>query len=482
MKRNYLQLFFIFPAIVIFGCFATGNKNDSAAFEINDDANASGVSISISTAHSVPLYKDIHSACTVDIFYSKGMVSRDILSEPYFSFIKGMNFTSLQYSGGSTADHDHVIIGDTLISGGKGDGYNMRPEDAQVRGESFDALLDGAGTIKFGVDFFNAYCALLHKLHIPGAIIANVQSGTLQELYWKIQRSNAKRVIFGMEQSLGSNKYDFPDGAAYKSKISQWIDSVKRKFPGIITVIDAAPVFKNNPKFSAWNQELQDMPADETRLYLWDKDLFAAGTDANTNLATINSALNQTIPQWLEQFSKTFPGKKASVWQWGLKPKTAVYNNMLSCLYIAKFYQFMIEYNKTHNNFIGYASFMSLKSLDRGDDGRGRGDASNMAAALRLCGMLFSGNKKVDDLAITGVNGVTGISLDENGKYTLLLINETGNDVANALITINGKPLEPQVKITTLASSSLDGNPMALNNEGSSTVSLKPYSVNIVEF
>src|SRR5689334_3396883 len=33
--------------------------------------------ISISTAHAVPLYKDIHSACTVDIFYSKKNQTRD---------------------------------------------------------------------------------------------------------------------------------------------------------------------------------------------------------------------------------------------------------------------------------------------------------------------------------------------------------------------------------------------------------------------
>src|SRR5262245_58823051 len=41
-------------------------------------SSASG-SISVSTAHAIPLYKEIHSACVVDIFFSKGMQPRDIL-------------------------------------------------------------------------------------------------------------------------------------------------------------------------------------------------------------------------------------------------------------------------------------------------------------------------------------------------------------------------------------------------------------------
>ncbi|MBA2421727.1 MAG: hypothetical protein H0V61_00685 [Chitinophagales bacterium] len=463
------------------GCFSSGN-NKSDPTDFKSPANAVGATLSISNVNAVPLYKDIHAACAVDIFFTKGMARRDILTDPYLSFVRAFNFTSLQYSGGSTADHDHVIVGDTLVYGGRGDGYNMSREDSRVRGESFDELLDGIGTVKFGVDFFNQYCALLRTLKIRGDIIANVQGGTLAELYWKIQRTNARRVIFGMEQNLDANRYDFADGSAYKKKISQWIDSVERKFPGIITVIDAAPIWKVTSKSSSWNNHLKTMPGDEARIYLWDKDLFTTGDNAASNLATINQSFLQTIPQWLNQFTHTFPGKKASVWQWGLKPKSALYNKMIGCIYIAKFYKFMIDYNKSSNNFISYAAYMSLKSLDRGDGGYKNRDAANMAAALKSCGMLFKGNPMVDELSISGSNGLSGLALEQNREYKLLLINESGAEILISAVNLNGYKVQGIYRITSLSASSLDSDAVSYDYSSSTGLRLKPYSVNVVEF
>ncbi len=439
-------------------------------------SNSSGT-INISTAHPVALYKDIHSACTVDIFFSKRMQTRNILDDPYFSFIKSFNFTSLQYSGGSTADHEHAIIGDSRVSGGKGDGYNISAEDCRARGEDINAVLDGIGTAHFGVDFFNEYCALLNKLSIPGDLVANVQGGTLDELVWKIQQSHAHRVIFGMEQNLPSNAHDFPDGNAYKAKVSKWMVAVKQKFPNIIIATDAAPIYRENSRFEAWNEAIQNMPADEVRLYLWDKDAAYWQPDQNQNLVTMNEVFNTTFPQWLQQMQTRFPGKKVSVWQWGLKPKTDVFNTMAACIYIAKFYKFMIDYNKANNNFIGYASFMSLKSLDRGD-----GYTLAHADALRACGRLFSGNKRVLDISI-GLNGVSGVACDENGKYTVLLINETAGEVSVPNISINNTQMQGKnFTVTSVHASSLGGTDVSEDTKTVHSISLHPYSVNVVEF
>ena len=436
------------------------------------------VSIIISTAHPVPLYKDIHSACTADIFFGKRREARDILDEPYFSFVKSFNFNSLQYSGGSTADHDHVIVGDSKISGGRGDGYNISAADCQARGEDINAVLDGVGTIHFGKDFFNEYSALLNKLGIHGDIIANVQGGTLDELYWKIDQAHAKRVIFGMEQNLESNIHDYPDGNTYKAKITKWINAVKQKYPNIITVIDAAPVYRPNPKFTGWNNQLQGMPGDEVRLYLWDKDAVAWQTDQNQNLAVMNQAFNSTIPHWFEQLRQEFPGKKVSVWQWGLKGKSELYNTMAACIYIAKFYKFMIDYNKANNNYIGYASYMSLKSLNRGE-----GEILNNAYALQSCGKLFTGNKRVLDLQVNGVNGVSGVACDEYGKYTLLLINETGNEVGIPGVAIDNSTVQgKKFTIISLNAASLGSTDISMDTKTFSSISLHPYSVNVVEF
>lgn len=489
MIRSMQALVFIL--IISIGCKSTGHgKHRGASGKGSEDAEniaaatpngTADIQIAISTSHEVSLYKQIHAGCVIDIFFTKGMVARNVLADPYFSWLKALNLNSLQYSGGSPSDHEHVIINDTLINGGKGDGYNIRRSDVEARGESYEGILDGVATVKFGVDFFNQYCALLHKLNVRGDVAANVQSGTLPELYWKIKRANAQRVIFGMEQNLTSNAHVFPDGTSYRKKISQWIDSVEHKFPGIITVVDAAPVHKQTAKFATWNSQLKGIQGDEARLYLWDKDILDSKDDAAVSMAEINQAFSQTIPHWFDIFKSTFPGKRVSVCQWGIKAKSSIHNNMTGCLYIGKFYEFMIRYNKANDNLIGYACFMSLKSLNRGDGGKG--DADNFYKTLKNCGLLFTGNKKVDDIEITGFNGVSGVGCSENGNYALLLINETGSEVNLAGIKINGASTTGKIfTMNSVSASSLDSYDVKEAVNKGSAVSLKPYSVNVITF
>jgi len=446
------------------------SKNSNAAPAIN-----------ISTTHPVPLYKDIHAGVAVDIFFAKGMVPRDILSDPYFSFIKSFNFTSLQYVGGSTTDHDHVIIGDTRITGGKGDGYNVNQADVRARGEDFNTLDAGADKVHFGKDFFNEYCALLNKLGITGDIVANVQVGTLDELYWKIDQSHARRVMFGQEQDLVSNEHVFPNGNSYKQKVTPWIEQVKKKYPSIQTVIDAAPVYRPNERFSSWNNALKDMPGDEVRVYLWDIDALKWQPDANQNLAAMDEVFNVTFPGWFTRIRKVYPDKKIAVCQWGIKAKSEVANSMLACIYIGKFYKFMIDYNKAHNNYISYASWMTIKSLNR------NGETANHALPLRACGKLFYGNKRVLDLDVNGINGVSGVACDDpdasGGKYTLLLINETGNEVSLSNITVNDAPVQgKKFTVTSVNAASLSSMSVSMDTKTYSSLSLHPYSVNVVEF
>ena len=473
------QAFAILLLIAI-GCNTTGNGKN-ASMIVAPDSTSTDAGITINTSNAVALYKQVHSGVTIDIYFAKGMVPRDILADPYFSWLKALNLNSLQYSGGSTSDHDHAIIGDTLINGGKGDGYNLRREDAEARGESFDEILDGVGTVKFGVDFFNQYTALLKKLKVRGDLIANVQGGTLEELYWKIERSNAQRVIFGLEQNISSNARDYPDGNAYKKKISQWIEAVEKKYPGIITTVDAAPVYKQTSKFSEWNKQLKDIPGDEARLYIWDKDLFTAKENAADNLPVINQAFSQTIPQWLQTFKSNFPGKNVAVCQWGIKAKTSIHNTMIGCLYIGKFYEFVINYNSNNNNFISYAAFMPLKSLNRGDGGKG--DAGNFYKTLKACGLLFEGNKKVNEMVITGLTGVSGVACSENGIHSLLLMNETGNEISIPSLKVDGKSVTGKsFTIHSVAASSLGSFDVSEGSVQSTSVILKPYSVNVVVF
>lgn len=462
-----MNVFAVLCSFLLISCSSPKSQN-----------GGSSASIKIFTAHSVPLNKSIHSACSVDIFFGKKFQPRDVLRESYLIFLKELNFTSLQYSGGSTSDFDHVIVGDTFITGGKGDGYNIREEDCRQRGQDISMVLDGVGAVQFGKDFFNEYCALLQQLNIPGDLIANVQGGTIEELLWKIERSHAQRVIFGLEQNLGSNEQDFPDGNAYKKKVGAWIKQVREQYPSVKIVIDAAPVFSEKPKSVQWNQQIADLPADEVRLYLWDKDLAVWSDDAANNLQVMDDAFEKTIPQWLELAQKKFPGKKVSVWQWGIKNKSAIANTMAACLYIGKFYEFVINYNRQHDDYIAYASFMSLKSLSRSE-----GDISNHAYALEAAGKLFSGNKQVDEISIAGMPGVSGVASHDNGKFTLLLINESVAEYRDISLSADGKPMAPKsFSMMTVSADSPSSSSVAVNNDSATSLSLKPYSLTVVEF
>ncbi|MCY7409288.1 MAG: hypothetical protein LH473_03370, partial [Chitinophagales bacterium] len=285
-------------------------------------------------------------------------------------------------------------------------------------------------------------------------------------------------VIFGMEQNLGSNAYDFADGKVYKEKITKWIAAVKQKFPEVITVVDASPVYQNKTRGLQWNEQLKGIGGDEARLYLWDKDYTAWLPDQNANLTKMNETFTTILPGWFDAFKEKFPGKNVSVWQWGLKPKTDLYNTMAACIYIGKFYKFMIDYNKAHENFIGYASFMSLKSLNRGD-----GSILNHYYALQACGMLFKGNKKLVDLGIDGTTGLSGVACMENGKTTLLLINESGNEINFPAVSVDGiSSSGKKYTITQVVAPSLGSFDVKLETKTVASISLKAYSVNVVEF
>ncbi|MCS6991811.1 MAG: hypothetical protein NZL95_08115 [Chitinophagales bacterium] len=452
----------------------------SAAFPANaitEAAPKESPGLYLSTAAAVPLHRDVHAACAVDISFSKGFTPRDILADSYVKFVQSFNFYSLQYSGGSTADHDHVVVGDTRIYGGAGDGYNIRVEDVRARGEDIRTILDGVGTVKFNKDFFNEYCALLRKLDIRGDVIANVQSGTLEELMWKIEQARARRAIFGMEQNLASNAHVFPDGLAYRRKIEDWIRAVKQRYPQVICVIDAAPIYANKPKALAWNRQLSGMLGDEARLYVWDKDLTIWSDQWADNQQAMHKIFSETLPDWIRLFSQQFPDKKIAICQWGLKPKSPIFNTMAACMYIGRFYQFLIDYNRSHNNHVGYACYMSLKSLNRGD-----GVILNHAAALQLCGRLFDAEGMVAELKVVGLPGVHGVAVEREKEMRLLLINESGSVVQIPVLMMNQRPVEAVFEVSSLFADTPMTQQIKQQRTVQDRVVLPAFSVNVVSF
>ncbi len=434
--------------------------------------------IYIDSRPTVALLPDLHTACAVDIFFGRGMTPRNILSNEYVAFVRRLGFRSLQYSGGSTADHDHVIIGDTLVQGGAGDGYNIRSEDVAARGEDIRTILDGVGLRRFGKDFFNEYCTLLRRLDIVGDVIANVQTGTLEELFWKIERSRAQRVIFGMEQNLASNAHVFADGHAYRKKVTPWIQAVQARYSHVRCVVDAAPVFHQRPRAQMWNAQLQGIPGDEVRLYLWDKDLTSWTDQWSVNQKLMSEVFTQRIPLWIERLRQTFPDKTVAVCQWGLKPQSPMYNTLGACLYVGRFYQFLLNYNRTHANPITYACFMSLKSLNRG-----HGAEPVHGKALALCGQLFSKSGYVLRTEVKGASGVEVVGVLHGNQMMLLVVNPTDQPYTFFDVYIDN---EPVVQKDFLVETLHGPNPLAAqvieSRERTSQIVIKPYAMHLIVF
>ena len=430
----------------------------------------------ISTHSAVLMHKQIHSASTADTFYSRNpLAPHDILADPFFSQVKALNLQSLGFEQDASAVHHHVVVGDTRVYGGKGDGYNISAEETRARGLDIAEIVDGVGAHHFGKDFFNEYCAMLEKLGIPGAVTVNTRSGTLDEVLWEIERAHAERVVFGLEQVTRSHSSFFPTGKTYVEKVTPWVRAVKNKYPNVVTVLDAA--WETRPAHLQWNRDLQAMEGDQVRIYLWDRDLYGP-VKAKDAASRINDSFTKVLPQMIAGIQKTFPNKKISVLQWGLKPGGQNYNTVFGCLHVAKMYQWLITFNRENANLIDYASFTNLKNLLLAKQG-----VSCHYYALKLCGQLFEGAPKVLEASVTGADGVHVLCCEQNGKFMLLQINANSREITIPSVLVDGAPTGAKsFRKEAIYGKNLETNQIAHEEGTSQIIALKPYSVSIIRF
>ena len=430
----------------------------------------------ISTKNAVPLHKEVHSASTADIFFSNNPLgSRDILADPFFSQVKALNLQSLGFEQEASVNFHHVVIGDTRVHGGKGDGYNINPKETEERGLNINQMFGGIGAHRFGKDFFNEYCAMLEKLGIPGAITANAQTGTIEEALWEIERAHTQRVVFGLELVTNSHRQDFPTAKDYVTKITPWVQAVKKKFPNVITVLDAA--WEDRAAHAEWNQGIQQMEGDQVRIYLWDRDLYAP-VKAKDAAWRLNESFTKVLPPMIDRIHKTFPKKKISVLQWGLKQAGGRYDTLFGCLHVAKMYQWIITFNRNNNNLIDYASFTNLTNLLLAKRG-----LPCHYYALKLCGQLFEGTPNVLEASVTGASGVDVACCEENGKRVLLMINSNNAEIAIPSVLIDGAPAGANAfHKEAIYGKDTNSNQITQEEGDSGAIALKPYSVNIIRF
>lgn len=395
-----------------------------------------------------PLNTRIHNGCAVDIGFTGRLVPRDVLSDPYYTQIQEIGFTGLNFSGVSTADYAHILI--NTAAPAIGDGYNCSPP-----------CPDQDGGKIFGKDFFEEFFALCDQLKVEKGYIVNVQTGTLQEVYDACE-SGVMLIIWGGEQNLEENSSFWPNaGASYKDKIEAWQDSINRHYPGRYHVNDAAPAWINASRRNKdWNAGQAGMSGDAGRFFIWADEAFDCAT-----LSQMNTFWDTGIKEWEDAFDGWFPEQKKAVVQWGWKTLSPNLNSGMNALWIAKGYRYFIDNQEEY----GMVSFMSVKSLD---------NSQNSRETLKLIGKLFTGKNVVTTTET--IDGIEAIAIEGDGKYSVLVINETG---ATKSINVKIAGTKQTMNATGLWFSSLTSKTGTVYTQtGTKNINVQPYSVTIFEW
>lgn len=389
--------------------------------------------IIVNQQNETTLNQNLHSCCIIDINFSKNFAERDILSADYWNWSYALNFHDVNATGGSTCHQAMFNLRDTLVHG-VGKGLNC----------SNCTVLDGICCMNWTKDFVNEDIQFARNNDGTFTWIDNLCTGNSAQLKYAMQRqfsvnknAPSERIILSMEDNLNDQKVFFPNGGSdYVRKVTADADSLSRWYPSthFTAVIDAAPTIAQNGSSSdrKWNDAIKPLVAYliskgfkvECRLYLWDDALKIK------NITSLNTAILQTIPSWIDAMKACFPNTTIAILQFGTKQSYGNYNTALGSMIIAREYQLALS-----NPSVTYLSYMDLKQLD---------NAPNTYNTLQLIGQMFTNSKSA---TLSGLpSQVYGFSTDIP-VLKALLINE---NASAKTVTILGKATSLPANSVTL--------------------------------
>lgn len=424
------------------------------------------------------------TATAINISYQGGMISRDVTIPTYVSLVQDLHIPSIEFPTGGTANLAHVIPGKPNMLNA-GNGYNDPSADCSISQGVFcrDFRLYGKP-----YDFYCAQDSLRKIVGSDGVILANVMTGTIDELFWKIDRLAATGqttiyIQYGAEEDLPKNQiYYSNSGAVYGEKVKAWRSQVDAKYPGkkFFHILDVYPVWDESKSGQLWNTQLSSVVKQSdgfcVRAYYHLHLMVTLSGELNHDLDQINYAISERVPEITASWeSSAFAGYPIYVNQYsssdygpGGVPNKGTF---LTACFTTLFLQYMADYNRDHGlTFIG-ASYQTLKDLV---ENPGKVDYQMMSVLYNL----YHGNRYM--LSIDGLPGSNVCGAVQDGIYSFVVLNRTQSQIPLPVnISLDGRHVTLQVQYSqcVYADGYLSGSVIPYSLEGS----IKALSINYLE-
>jgi hypothetical protein len=454
------------------------------------NAQSSGADFTVTTT-GMPVNTAIHSGNLEAAHYDKKNFFIDWYSQPYYERCRQMAFNLYSWPGSSVSHSLYFIPGDTIAKGpGRtGNGFNGKYlnwgeapcSPTQKQGYLVNhAVLDGVNCIDWQISFAPYAVNWCKELNAKMITVINANDydwqGNKFFLSW-IQKKKIYPgiVVAGLE--LGGNNYsnktDFPNGGIdyVNNVLTPLCDSMQRFFPGSIVVADVNPPQRGSK--NSWNRAVAESKAQAVRAYILSADLsyISEGGSARAYIDSVNRAITEYLPERLDLFQKTFPGKKLYIHQWQCTWQP-IRGTVLDMLYCALYTNEITRYDRRHPGYIIANCF----------NGNGRINLEKKAPrisfyALVQQGKMFRPGATYSDVK-TSYPGLDCIAVsDANGNH-LRIVNMSPNSIPIRSITVNGKAVTAY-RGTSYFAASADSRAVT---EMNISREIPPFSDTVIDF
>lgn len=377
-------------------------------------------SINVSSS-GVPLTQQFGTN-DVDIYYignpSKAQ-ERNVLDPTFLNQNKALSFPRNMYA--SVGSISQYLGAPVLSTAPKG--YTMYPS---YFASDYDYRNYGGGVAiaSWQSYFCNTEQTFKNALGIPCDVCVNAIIGTWKDDDKLISILSPDYIEIGAE-SVTTNITD----DQYIANATPIIDSILKKYHTKKIILDCALVYRGNKKSTNWNTKLYSTYSAKYptvtfygRFYIQTADRENYTNNQDSNVVKICNFFDNGLPNDISTFKNIFPTWKIAAGEVLIEDNRSdgvfFINNTMSGIFCwGRMYQALIQ-----NQYIMPVAYqMARKNLVNQDVTTN----VNYAIIKLLNNTLYKANATVTTLTLTGMDGVTGISLSNGKKQTILLNNST---------------------------------------------------------